>query len=646
MHNRLHELEEQLASASGDTERFGLLCTLTEALIPVDISRAISLAEEAISIARRCNDPAMEAESLDLLGECYARSGRYEQGIAVLKEAVPKLERVGNHRRAMVVNTNLGNTYWMAGEYAEALTRFRTSHSRAIELGDRRHLRMVKNNIGNLFLHRQRYSEATAYLEEGLALSREDGDELNTAQCLHNLGRARLECSDYAEGLKNLRESLALFTQTDYKPGIAAVQIDIGRCYRILGDYERSLEAYMQSVTISAEIGDGRNEAMALINIGDLYQQTGNPEAAGEHFRLSLQIKEKLGNPREVAGTLLNLGAVLLEQNRSGEAAPLFRRALSIARDIDDPRPAAYAAIRLARLAARRKSTDETERFLSEARSSVAKVEGVIDQALLYAEIGEMEIEHGDPEEGLAILCKGLEAAERIDAERIQGTIHGLLAALHERKNDLENAFIHLRRQQSIERKIFTEDSDHRLKSLMMIYEVDRARAELALAEKETEILRLQNRQLEQTAEHHRKELITGTMFLSQKNDFLRKMLHRLAPLITSSSGEIKEELKMVSTEIEGVIDARKSWNLFEEQFRRLQGNYLNILAARYPKLTPTELKVCALIRIGLSTKEIARILTTEPRSIDKYRQRIRGKIGLDSPVNLQSFLQGIQATE
>ena len=93
---------------------------------------------------------------------------------------------------------------------------------------------------------------------------------------------------------------------------------------------------------------------------------------------------------------------------------------------------------------------------------------------------------------------------------------------------------------------------------------------------------------------------------------------------------------------IDSSIDMQESWELFEQQFRLVHADFTERLAAACPDLSPTELKVCALVKIGLTTKEAARILNIEPRSVETYRGRIRKKLGLGIRDNLQMYLTGM----
>lgn len=174
---------------------------------------------------------------------------------------------------------------------------------------------------------------------------------------------------------------------------------------------------------------------------------------------------------------------------------------------------------------------------------------------------------------------------------------------------------------------------------MQALYQVEQAR-------KESEILQLNNKHLEQEAEFRKKELATTAMYLTQKNEMLRKLRRHVVDLREFVSEKGGALLRQVEQELGEAIGSEEHWSGFERQFQQVHAGYLEALAARYPGLTPTELKVCSLIKINLSTKEIAQILNTESRSIEKYRQRIRKKLELGKDDNLSTFLAAIGAVE
>ncbi len=633
--------ETELLAIEDPKERTEYLRRSLYDLIPVDIAAATRRAEKACELAVSLADQGLEGIALDLLGECYARSGRYSEAIEVMERAIPLLEASGAFLRAMVVNTNIGNTHWFAGENEKGLARFIESRERARAVDDREHLLIVANNIGSVLINLGRVAEAEEELNASLALGRQLDDRHTIAATLHNLGRVRIEQRDYRNGLATLEEGLQLFNELDYGPGISAISITLGRSYEMLGNRVAALEAYNRSITVSRAIGDRRSEAGVLNNVGSLYHADERLDDAAEHFRLSLSIKEELGNRHDLANTLLNLAQLSLERDDLKSASEFFERVHEIGEEEEVPLFLTHGLLGRVRVAQRREeSSDRIAHLVNAARDSLTAIEDPAKRRNPSADLGAIEIEIGEPERAIETLVPTLVNLEENEREDFQRRVYGLLANACRAAGDISSAFEHVVAQQEIERRLSRRNADNRLESQMAIYEVDRARTEGALARKEAEILRLEKRGLEEEARHRQRELLSTAMFLSQKNDFLRTLHRRLA------NADVVEELQSIADEIAAIVDTESSWDRFEGEFRKVHGNYLQVIASRHPKLTPTELKVCALVRTGLSTKEIARILIAEPRSIDKYRQRIRKKIGLESSKNLQVYLQGVEVRE
>jgi len=83
-------------------------------------------------------------------------------------------------------------------------------------------------------------------------------------------------------------------------------------------------------------------------------------------------------------------------------------------------------------------------------------------------------------------------------------------------------------------------------------------------------------------------------------------------------------------------------WNKFSLYFDQVHNNFLVTLKTKYPLLSATDLKMCAYLRLNLSSKEIAQLLNISPKGVEISRYRIRKKLGLTPEVNLYAFLTGI----
>jgi DNA-binding CsgD family transcriptional regulator len=85
-----------------------------------------------------------------------------------------------------------------------------------------------------------------------------------------------------------------------------------------------------------------------------------------------------------------------------------------------------------------------------------------------------------------------------------------------------------------------------------------------------------------------------------------------------------------------------EDWEHFSTHFDQVHSNFLSTIKNKFPKLTPTDLKLCAYLRINLSSKEIAQLMGISVRGVEISRYRLRKKLALPQEVSLFDFLQAI----
>lgn len=162
---------------------------------------------------------------------------------------------------------------------------------------------------------------------------------------------------------------------------------------------------------------------------------------------------------------------------------------------------------------------------------------------------------------------------------------------------------------------------------------------------KKREIKELKNQQLQYELRHKAQELASSTMNLIRKNEMLTDIMGN----ISKASEEIKKNgdvnavltrLGKMERNIKQNIEQDKNWKRFEENFDLVYENYLKRLGDNYPELNMSDKKICAYIKMDLSSKDMAPLLNMSVRSIETNRYRIRQKLQLGREVNLSDFLQ------
>ncbi len=158
------------------------------------------------------------------------------------------------------------------------------------------------------------------------------------------------------------------------------------------------------------------------------------------------------------------------------------------------------------------------------------------------------------------------------------------------------------------------------------------------LAEKE--IIRLKNEKLEAQKLSLDKELANQTLNIVNKNKFLMKINQELKRVSDETTdGAVKTKMVILKNRINKEIDNQHQNKIFESYFEEVHAEFFKHLKEQFPHLSPKDLKLCAYIRMNMSTKEIATLLNISDRGVEISRYRLRKKLEISRDVNLSTFL-------
>ena len=159
---------------------------------------------------------------------------------------------------------------------------------------------------------------------------------------------------------------------------------------------------------------------------------------------------------------------------------------------------------------------------------------------------------------------------------------------------------------------------------------------EIKELENEQELMKVRNQQLEQEFENKNRELAASTMNLIKKNELLSMIKDDL-----KKSGE-SGSIKSVITTINKNINEDDTWDMFKEAFNNADKDFLKKIKKAHPLLTPNDLRLCAYLRLNLSSKEIAPLLNISVRSVEIKRYRLRKKMDLQHELGLVEYILSV----
>ncbi len=164
---------------------------------------------------------------------------------------------------------------------------------------------------------------------------------------------------------------------------------------------------------------------------------------------------------------------------------------------------------------------------------------------------------------------------------------------------------------------------------------IDKSKRDLELREvqNEKEIIKIKNEKLEIENKSKRKELAASTMSIIKKNELLTQIKNQLKKI------EDRDGINKVIKVIDKNLDQNDDWEMFKEAFNNSESEFLRKIKFLHPELSPNDLKLCAYLRLNLSSKEIAQLLNITLKSVEIKRYRLRKKLDLKREDNLVNYI-------
>ncbi len=618
----IRELEAKLADTRG-LERIEILNALAGSLRHDDLTRAHAFANEAFQLAqtgatRRMrelralttesgnqeerDDPAVRlyhkcrAFSLGHIGYCLGQQGKVKESNEALQQALKDFQMLGIKEGKALILYLQGCSDETRGAYESALANLSAARDLFRKTGGRAEEADALLMMGAVYLHQNHYHAALEAMNQSLELSRQGEDPNRQAHILTSLGVVYMDLNDYEKALEFFLQCQAMSARIHDKNLEATNLNNLGSLHYDLHDFGKAQAYYEQSYALRLSLHDIRGQAISLNGIGICLSRSQKYQEALDKFTDSLALLEQAPAIAVQTIVLNNIGDIHSRRQHYKEARTIFKLSLEISRQVGDRQQIAQSLYRIGKICLDQQAEAEARLHFQEA---LVVSEGVNIRGLAL-----------DIRMGLARACQN--------------------------SGDMAEAGHHYEAALVLKDKLAGTEADDRLNKLRILHEV-------AQTQQEREILRLRNKQLEQDMELQRRDLTANALHISQKNDLLRRISRDLSKVLRAPAIEFESRIRDMQREINSSIGSEDAWTSFEEQFKNVHLDFLETLTSRYPKLTATERRVCALVKLNLSNKEISRMMNVAPRSIEVYRNRIRKKLALPPESKLSAFLLSLR---
>lgn len=163
---------------------------------------------------------------------------------------------------------------------------------------------------------------------------------------------------------------------------------------------------------------------------------------------------------------------------------------------------------------------------------------------------------------------------------------------------------------------------------------------EQVVKESEIAIGKLQAEKTELELASKKRELVSTTLHLVKKNETIAQIKERLIEIKKQASDStLNQKIQKLIQKLQQEEIREEGWEQVMFHFNQLHRDFFQRLKTNYSQLTPKDLKMCAYLRMNLSTKEMTSLLNVTTRGVEASRYRLRKKFGLTKEENLTEFL-------
>ncbi len=450
------------------------------------------------------------------------------------------------------------------------------------------------------------------------------------------------------------QRSANVFKNDNSPMNLAYCYNSLGVMYRQLKNLDLALEYNLLALNVYTSLNDSLAIADSWNNIANVYQDTDSSKSdkAFEYYVKAEQMYEKLGVLSSRFSIHINLGIEYEGQRNFDKAKSAFSNALRVARKNENIANEISARVNFSYLYALLYEFEDAEKHLT-ISYTLAHDLNILEEQLLVADAFiNLRKREEKYKQALDWTNVRKEISDHLYQQHRNEFLVETEAKINLTKKEKEIKQLILKEKANKEQRIILIVSASILFLLLLIllhYQKIRHTNEKKIESQKKELLntQLENTQLEkekiEADLNNRKKLLSNlAIHMVQKNEMLEGIEKEITK-IAKSKGNIPQELLSLKTDLKQQLRIGKDIEEFNFQLQIINESFFKALEYKLPDLTKNEKKLAALLRLGLSTKEIAISSKSTESAIKIARHRLRKKLDIASDTNLNDFFKSLE---
>jgi len=487
---------------------------------------------------------------------------------------------------------------------------------------------------------------AMIYADNALKIAQQAGGVDLIARANQNLGSTFFALGNYNRAMIYYFEVLKYYETTNKLEQLITSYFNVALIFDKLTNNDKSQEYYFKALKIVTDLTESDNASPVKIPIGRLYNNLGitfhnqkKYDIALEYYNKAISISEKTKNSEALPYVYNNIGNVYIEKEEYDIALSFYNKSLELRKKLNDWQGITLTYTYMAACYSLRGENSKALEYYNLAYklafdNNYLELQHNISEALIKE-----NAKNGDYKKAyeMHLIFKVLSDSLNLQ----EGSRTAIMLEMQYNFDKLQKE-LELQKQQRIFRNITLFGI---LITLLMVFTLlyFLGQSKIRRIKLQRQTLALVNEKLESDLEYKNKELTTNVMYLLKKNELISSISHRLLDIKGNLKEENKKPLQNVINELLGNVD-KDVWSEFEVRFQNVHEDFYKKLQERFPDLSLNEKKLCAFMRLNMSTKEISNITFQSVHSITIARSRLRKKLNItNNDISLYDFLTSIE---
>lgn len=466
-----------------------------------------------------------------------------------------------------------------------------------------------------------------------------DRNEKRLADSFFKLGDIYKKLGEYSLGFRSTVKGLNIYIKLKDLQGQRRCYNNIGSFYKYLEDFPRALEFYQKALRISQDLKYESGIASAFNNIGTIYSALNQQDLALEFYAKSMNTNAAKKNALSKAIYYGNVAGIYTKQKRFPEALQMFLKAQQLLKTSFEPRNLASHYIDFGEYY---ENTDNLDSAIINYKRALflANEYNFKDRvAVAYQKLSSVYFKQGNYKATIEAKNAYLKLREKLLNNQKSLEIARLETDFEASKDILEKDNAKLKFYLLLSVLLITVVGA----AFTVFYLQKKYRIAVSKQQQIHQNLVNEKEMVESNLNEKNRELALYSLQKIQQKETNEALIDRLKSKINEYSSDVRAEIKSIINELERENSHQHIWEEFEHRFISVNPEFYSKLIENFPDLTQNEKRICAFLKLNMTTKEISTITGQTPHSINVARTRLRKKIGItNSNSNLSDLITSI----